>query len=396
MSVNMRFQQSIPVPAFRPYPTLAWNIPIMVERYLPLVGEVVVAAGQRVDNDTPVARTLLPGRPRLFNLSEYFGMPPKEVNKLLLKKVSDRLSDGEIIAQKKGFRGMQFRAPFAATLSAYDEATGYLSLTPSPTPLVLEAFVRGIVSETVPGYGVKIETRANYLRGAVGFGGEVHGVLRSMVADPTHSVSPESIDSRSTYFILLAGAVVTAEVLRKAVEFRVKGVIAGSMREEEMTKFLDYRKRESFYQVGQNNWRFPAELNPLDCPFTLILTEGFGQRPMANRVFDMLSEQNGLQISINGITRLRRGWQRPEIIAVVGSEYTHPSTDISLEAQLPHVNSLVRLTNPTYLGVLGRVINLPQRRYVGANALDRMVEVEVGGGRRLMIPAVDMEVLEQY
>jgi hypothetical protein len=119
---------------------------------------------------------------------------------------------------------------------------------------------------------------------------------------------------------------------------------------------------------------------------------------MASRIFEMLMGQNGLEISINGTTRLRRGWQRPEIIAPVSSQIdaNRNPTDLSMITKLPPPNALVRLINPTYLGVLARVVSLPQRRHASSSASDRMVEVEVGGGRRLLLPAVDMEVIEQY
>lgn len=398
MSYTGRMPGIAPTPTQHYYPPLAWNIQMQVERYLPMPGEVLIAAGQRVESDAPVARTSLPGRPRLYNLAQFFEMSPKEVRKLMLKEINSRLAEDDLIAQKKGFRGKQFRAPFMSILSAYDEETAYLSLTPLPTPLVLEAYVRGIVSSTVPGYGVKIDLRANYVRGAIGIGGERHGVLRAMVTDPNQSITPDSIDARTTYFILLGGAMITAEALQKAVEMKVRGIITGSIREEELTKFLEYRRRESFYRVGKNGWRFPADINVADSPLTLVLTEGFGQRPMASRIFEMLTGQNGLEISINGTTRLRRGWQRPEIIAPVSSQLDagRNPTDLSLTTRLPQPNALVRLINPTYLGVLARVISLPQRRHASSSASDRMVEVEVGGGRRLLLPAVDMEVIEQF
>ncbi|HEX2914024.1 MAG TPA: hypothetical protein VH186_24685 [Chloroflexia bacterium] len=379
-------------------PSLVQNISITIERQLPALGEVLVAPGQRVDSDTIVARTLLPGRPRVYNLADYFELPASDISKLVEKKVGAKLSKGEVIASTKSLIfSRQFKAPYDAILSAVDANSGYISLTPQPQPYNLEAFVRGNIASTMPGYGVNVELQANYARGAFGFGGERHGVLRVLATRPTDPIDPLSVDSRTTNFILLGGSYITAETLRRAVEMKVRGIITGSIREEEITKFLEYRNRKTFYQVGQHGWRFPADLSGQDSPLTLIITEGFGMRPMASRLFEMLLAHDSEELSINGVTRLRRGWQRPEIIVPVltSLEANRASTRLGAAEQLPRPGATVRLINPTYLGAVGTVISLPPSRRNSAHGhLDRLAEVEVSG-TRLVLPFADLEVLEQ-
>lgn len=380
------------------YPALAWNIEYSVERRLGQPGEILVAPGQRVESDTIVARTLMPGRPRLFNLVEVFEDEPREVAKLLVKKVNDPVREGEAVAQRKGFLSKQFKAPFDAIVSAFDPATGYLSLTPAPAPLNLDAYVRGTVTATIPGYGVKIDLRAGYVRGAFGFGGEQHGVLRVLTTDPNEPLDPAQIEARASYFILLGGSHVRAEALRKAVEMKVRGIICGSIREEELAKFLEYRRRDVIYRVGSNSWRFPADINGSDSPLTLVVTEGFGQKAMASSVFEILLAHDGQSLSMNGTTRLRKGWQRPEIILPVSTpgEAGHASTSLNPADQLPRSGSIVRLINPTYLGVVGMVHTLPPgRRGARPGQLERLAEVVLADGTRLNLPFGDLEVLHQ-
>lgn len=382
------------------YPALATNISLQVERMLPVAGEVMASPGMRVEADTPIARTLVPGRPRLFNLSEYFELEPKEIAKVLVKEVNDRLPKGEVLAHKKGLGGKSFRAPFEGVFSAFDSETGYISLTPVPKPFTLEAFVRGQVAETISNYGIKLDVRASYVRGAFGFGGERHGVLRLLVNAANQPLEPDSIDQRSTFFVVLGGSTVRAETLERAVELKVRGIITGSIREEELAKFLGYRHRSSLYRIGQHVWRFPADIAANDAPLTLVVTEGFGSRPMATRVFEMLAGHNGQEVSISGATRLRRDPKRPEIILPVPPAETGlPSTSLNLSDQIPRLNSIVRLLNPSYLGVTARVVSLTSNRTRGgaasvAGQLDRTAEVEVGG-HRVTVPFSDIEVLEQ-
>jgi hypothetical protein len=378
-------------------PPMAVNVSLTIERRLPALGEVIVAPNQTVVSDTILARALLPGRPQVFNLSEIFEENPKDLSKRMLKQVGERVKAGELIAQRKGLGGKSFKAPFDATLSVYDEASGYISLTPQPEAYNLEAFVRGTITGIIPSYGATVQVQANYARGAFGFGGERHGVLRVLANKPGDPIDPAAIDPRTTYFILLGGSYITAEVMKKAVEMKVRGIITGSVREEELVKFLSYRKRQSLYRVGQYAWRFPADISGQDSPFTLVVTEGFGMRPMASRLFEMLVAHDGEELSINGTTRLRRGWQRPEIVVPVltRAEVTRAATKLTMTEQLPRPGSIVRLINPTYLGAVGQVVSLPpSRRGVSPGQLDRLAEVEVQG-TRLVLPFADIEVLEQ-
>ena len=378
-------------------PAMAPNLTLKVTRRLPAAGDVVVGIGHKVDSDTVVATTRISSQPILYNLADFFDVPPREAAKFLKKEVHDEFAEGDTLAVSKGLIGRrQFKAPFDGILSALDANGGYISLTPRAQPYNLEAFVRGMVIETTPKYGVGIQLQAGYARGVFGIGRERHGLLRVLVANPTDPLEPAAIDVRATNYILLGGSFVTAEALRRAVELKVRGIIAGSIQEEELTKFLEYRRRSTFYRIGSYHWRFPAETGDREYPFTFIITEGFGQRPMANRLFEMLAGHDGEELSINGQTQLRRGHQRPEIVIPLQATNEGARQPARNEpVQLPRVGSIVRLTNPTYLGAVGQVVSLPpSKRGIHPGQLDRLAKVDVSG-TSLVLPFADVEVIEQ-
>lgn len=379
-------------------PAMSQNLTLKVTRRLPVAGDVVVGVGHKVESDTIVATTRISGKPQIFNLAEYFEVTPKEAVKFLQKDVQETFKEDDLIAARKGLVGRrQFRAPFDGTISALDETGGYISLTPRAQPFGLEAYVRGMVVEVIQHYGVSVQLQAAYARGAFGFGRERHGVLRVVSVNPAEPLDPASIDARATNFILLGGSYVTAESLRRAVELKARGIIAGSIHEEELTRFLEYRRRNSFYRVGSYNWRFPAEPSSLDSPFTLVITEGFGIRPMANRLFEMLAGHDGEELSLNGQTQLRRGLQRPEIIIplVTTGGGNRPPASRFEGPLVPRVGSVVRVINPSYLGAVGQVVNLPaSRRGIHPGQLERLAKVDVQG-TTLVLPFADIEVLEQ-
>ena len=249
-------------------PAMAQNLTLKVTRRLPTAGDVVAGVGHKVESDTIIATTRISAQPTIFNLAEYFDVTPKEAVKFLQTDVQDNFKKDDIIAARKGLVGRrQLRAPFDGMVSALDENGGYISLTPRAQPYSLEAYVRGMVVEVIQNYGVSIQLQAGYARGAFGFGRERHGVLRVLSANPAEPLDPASIDARATNFILLGGSYVTADSLRRAVELKARGIIAGSIHEEELTKFLEYRRRTQFYRVGSNNWRFPADSDQPGQPF---------------------------------------------------------------------------------------------------------------------------------
>ncbi len=383
------------VPLARPihYPDMGWNLDFEVERRLPREGEILVAAGQRVEGDTLIARTSLPGRPRLFNLAGHFNTGPEEISRLLVKEVGQEVAEGEVIARPKGFFGIQFKAPFSGVIAGFDPATGYLNLSPAPTPFSLDAYVQGHVTEIIPGFGAKIGLRAGYIRGAFGLGGEQHGVLRALATDPGEPVLPGQIEARANSLILLGGSFITTEALRRAVETKVRGIICGSIQEAELNKFLEYRQRTTFYRVGSHNGRFPADLSPVSCPFTLVITEGFGEHPMAAPIFELLLGQEDHLLSLNGTTRLGPGGRRPEIIIPIklASEVAKPPVSLDPAQQAPRTGSIVRLTNPGYLGMVGKIRSLPTSRRGGQPS--GMVEVEVNESR-VFVPLTNLEILQ--
>ena len=74
---------------------------IIKKRILPLKGDVVVAKGDKVTPDTVVARTEIPGPVEPVNVANILGVPPEDVNDAMLKKVGDKVEEGEIIAKNE-------------------------------------------------------------------------------------------------------------------------------------------------------------------------------------------------------------------------------------------------------------------------------------------------------
>ena len=93
----------------------------------------------------------------------------------------------------------------------------------------------------------------------------------------------------------------TLEVLRKAVQVGVSGIVVGGVRHLALKEFIGR-------EIGV------AITGEEELGITMIVTEAFGRMKMSHYTFDLLNSFDGYLVRINGATWIRAGVQRPEII----------------------------------------------------------------------------------
>jgi hypothetical protein len=384
-----------------PQPTIATNILVRRERRLPVPGEVTVRAGQRVEPTDIVAQSTLTSDPQTVDIAADIDMSPSATAKRLLVSPGARVEQGTILAQRAGAGSRASRSPVAGTFTGYDPATGTGQITMPAEPVSVRAHLKGIVTDLIPYYGAIIETPATLVRGIFGVGGEQHGVLKVVVPAADDPLTPDIIDARVTYAIVLGGSEVTADTLRRMVELGARGAIVGTIRSAELANFMGYASpvewRLGGNTSGGSRWDFPparpGALSSVPPDFVLIITEGFGSAPMSPRTFETVAAYDGQEIAIDGTTRLRGGLARPEIIIPLAR-----TTSVRwLEDKGPTlaVGSNVRLLTPAYLGQLAQVTGLPVGpRAAQSGVVAPVADVLLSGGRRLRVPLVDIEVVE--
>jgi hypothetical protein len=386
-----------------PQPTIAANILVRRERRLPVPGEVLVKAGQRVEPSDVVAESTIAAEPVRVNVAADLDMTPAAAAKRLVVAAGALVEPGQVLAE----RGSRVsRSPVAGTLTGFDPATGTGMITTPAEPVTLQAHIKGIVTDVIPYYGAVVETPATLVRGIFGVGGEQHGVLTVATAGHDEPVTPEIIDAKVTYSIVLGGGAVTANALRRMIELGARGALVGSIKSSELADFLGYptsgRRAKSAWALGasmgaSNGWVFPPPhptgATPVPPDFVLIVVEGFGAAPMCARTFEMLAGYDGQEIAIDGTTRLRGGLARPEIIIPLAR-----TTSVRwLEESGPklEVGTQVRLLSPAYLGQSGEVVALPVGpRQAQSGVIAPVADVALASGQRLRVPLVDLEVLE--
>ncbi|MEA2553232.1 MAG: hypothetical protein QOJ65_1408, partial [Fimbriimonadaceae bacterium] len=296
--------------AYTPGLTVSGDIVVKRIRRLPIKGEVMVKDGDRVYPDTVVARALLPGALQTIKLAEELGVEAKEAPPFFTPKIGDVLEKGQIVAMSKGFLGMGKRevpAKFAGTVESISEVTGNVLIREAPIPIDVTAYIEGFVADVLPGEGAVVETRGAMVQGIFGVGGERVGTIRVAVGGPKDVLDPSAILESDAGKILVGGNGITYDAIIKASQVGVTGLIAGGVKDSDLTKFLGYDIGVAI--TGQE------AIN-----LTMMVTEGFGYLPMADRTFELLRSLEGKKASINGATQIRAGVIRPEIIVPLSED----------------------------------------------------------------------------
>lgn len=341
------------------------------ERLLPAPGEVLVRAGNRVESTQVVARTGVPSDFRIVPVARLLGVPASHVERHLRVRLGDEVHQGHVIAKQKGLFGGSVKSPIDGMVTA--AGGGHVLIEARPTPYELRAYVSGTVIDVIEGHGVVIQTVGGIVQGVWGAGGESIGVLKVTVRGPDGTLRARSIDPSCHGAILIGGARLSRDVLERAQEIEVRGIVTGGLSSDLLAV---------------------AEKLPLP----IIVTEGIGEIPMSEPIFDLLTAYEGQEASLNGRVKSQWGAVRPEII-IPRPDETVPA-DQKDRGHKPYdgtplkVGARVRIVRAPHVGAVGNVVGLPSHaRRMETGAMAYCAEVEIGQGDVVCVPLVNLDVL---
>lgn len=356
-------------------------------RRLPLPGDVLVREGEHVTHDQIVARAQVPGEVHLLPVASPLGIEPADTSRYMLKKLNETVEKSEPLAKRTSFFSLlnsTVTAPETGTVEMISNVTGQIALREPPIPVEVTAYIPGKIAEVIPGEGVTVRTYAAMIQGIFGVGGEAHAPLKILAATPEETLTPEKISSDCEAKVIVGGALVTMDALKKAVDMKVKGIVVGGIQDEDLNKFLKY-------EIGV------AITGQEEIGTTLIITEGFGKMNMSNRAFNLLKAFDGRNASINGATQIRAGVIRPEIIMSLTEQEIKQLAEEEEEVtggMAP--GTPVRIIRDPYFGAIGHVTNLPvQLEIVESESQVRIVKVQLDNGETVTVPRANVEIIEE-
>lgn len=369
--------------AYTPGLTVSGDIVVRRVRRLPIKGDVLVKAGDPVKHDTVIARALLPGALQTLKLAEKLGIEAKEVRTLFRLKEGDPIAKGQVVAETKGIFGrfkQTVTSDFEGTVESISEITGNALIREASIPVDVEAYIQGSAAEIIPDEGAIIESRCAMVQGIFGVGGERNGVIRVAVKSPDDVLEASLIQDSDKGKILIGGSGITYDAIMRATQAGVIGLVAGGVKDSDLTKFLGY-------DIGV------AITGQEAIDLTIMVTEGFGYLAIAQRTLDLLKSLEGQSASINGATQIRAGVIRPEIIVPLAADSkSAPAAQEVLELK---VGTPIRVIREPYFGQLGKVTGLPAQLVV----VDSGTEVRVlrakldKTGEDVTVPRANVEII---
>ncbi len=387
-SVSLRLRGELNMAtAYTPGLQVTERMRYRARRVLPIAGDVLVAVGDRVGAQDVVARTELPGDATPINLANQLSLTPADVPGCLLKREGERVEVGEVLARTKGIFGMfksEYASKVAGVIESVSQVTGQVIIRGESIPVEVRAFAAGEVVEVMPGEGVVVEANVSFVQGIFGIGGEAFGPIVMGCKDHTQEFSPDLIRPDMRGAVVIGGARMPGETIRRAIDAGVAAIVSGGMDDADLMDVLGY-------DLGV------AITGTERIGVTVIITEGFGEIAMATQTFELLASRAGDEAAVNGATQIRAGVLRPEIVIPVDGRDDNTAND---RATATHVvgaleqGTLVRIIRDPYFGVIGTVAGLPSEPTVlGSGSKARVLEVACESGETLTVPRANVEII---
>src|SRR5215467_14260030 len=354
-------------------------------RVLPLLGRVLVNSGERVQSNQAVARAELPGKVYPVNLANQLSIAPDEIKEYLVKKEGDLVQKDEIFAENKPlikWFKTEIRSPVTGMVESLSMVTGQVLLREPPRVLDLLAYIDGTVVETIPQQGIVLEATCSLIQGIFGIGGEVWGEVVVAVGSPNEPLMPDSLKPDMKGKIVVGGSFLSSGTMAKAKSVGVAGLVVGGIHDKDLRALLGYDLGVAITGTEQVG-------------FTLILTEGFGTIPMAQKTFELLSAHTGEKASISGATQIRAGVIRPEIIIPKQAGAVSGRGAATPQREGIRIGDPVRIIRDPLFGKIGQVSALPSDlQKIPTESEVRVLEVKFPDGQVAVIPRANIEVIE--
>jgi len=364
--------------------TVTKSIVLRKDRILPLKGKVLVKKGDKVKAEDLVAETKLPGKVVPFNMANKLGVQANMVTQFLKVKAGDEIKAGQVMAQTKGFFGFfktGIKSPIDGEIESISKITGQMLLREPRIPVQVKAFLEGIVVEVIENEGVIIENKSAYVQGIFGIAGETTGEIMVLAKNGSEVIKASQVDESCKGKLIVTGAMVTLDVIRKCQEIGVNGIISGGVDDRDLKELLGY-------DIGV------AITGHEDIGVTIVVTEGFGEIKMADATFDLLKEFDGKKASMHGKTQIRAGVMRPEIIIPIPFEGEKLVAEEAKMATL-EIGSTIRVIREPNFGHIAKITGLPEKlTKVESETLVRILEAELSNGEKVILPRANVEVIE--
>jgi hypothetical protein len=335
------------------------------QRLLPVPGSITVRVNEKVQATDVVAQAEVDARHFFLDISRGLGVSVSEAPRYIRCQIGERVEAGDVIAGPIGVTRRTVRAPAEGRVAVIQD--GKVLLEARGELFQLKAGFPGVVIGTDGSQSVTIETTGALVQGVWGNGLQEYGVMRVIGEGPDAGLHTNQLDVNLRGAVLVAGMCDHSAPLHQATELSVRGVILGSM---------------------------PSDLIPVTrrLPYPVLLTEGFGQRPMNSLAFGIFTSNLGREVAVDASGGQPQLGQRPEAVIPLPA-----SRAVSLPDEVIPIKRgvRVRILKPPHAGQVGIVKQLLKSIVSYPSGIrSRSVEVEVEELGSVNVPIENVEILQ--
>ncbi len=337
---------------------------IVRTRLLPVNGRIVGRVGQKVSPTDVVAEAVVGRQHVIVDFAQELDLPPRKAGGLVKVKRGQKVAAGELLAQSNGLFAREVHAPGEGRVVAI--GGGKLVLETGGNMFELPAGIPGVITEVIGERGVTIRATGAVVQGLYGNGRLESGVMLSMFEKPDEVFSDTNMDVSLRGSVIIAGYVENPAVIKNAADLPLRGMILASVS--------------------------PAALSAAaQAPFPVLVTDGFGRRPMNSAAFKLLTTNAKREVTLNAEFYDRQRGTRPEVF--IPLTFTQePPEPRDIETFAP--GQTVRVCYLAQPGMIGTLVQLR----TGEPALPSGVkapaaEIRLESGEQVLVPLTNLEVL---
>jgi len=337
---------------------------IRKQRILPVPGRVLARQGQKVGAMDVIAQAHPSPEHVLLNLARSLRVSTEIADELTQCKEGDHVSVGDLIAGPIGISRRVVRAPINGQVQLTGE--GQVLIQVEKPPFELLSGFRGTVVQLIPDYGVVIETHGARIQGVWGNDQEDYGLMQVKISSPTENLTLSQINLSLRGSIIMGGHCQDPEILQKAADVPVRGLILVSM----SSRLIPAAKK----------MKYP-----------ILILEGFGKLPLNPITFKLLTTHQNREISLNANAYDRDEGRRPEIIISLpkSKELEEPISINDFET-----GQRVRINRKPYhakTGTIDMLYNDPVEYPSGIRAAS--AKVNLNKGASVKVPLANLEII---
>jgi len=333
-------------------------------RMLPTDGRIIARQGQKVTPTDIVGEAIIGRKYVIIDFAQGLNLPSQKATTFLKVKKGQKVARAEVLAESSGLFPRFVEAPGEGRVVAI--GGGKLVLETGGSMFELAAGIPGVISEVIGERGVVIRATGGIVQGLFGNGRLETGVMLTMFEKPDEVLSNTNMDVSLRGSIIVAGHVNNPAVIKNAADLPLRGMILASIS--------------------------PAVLTAAaQAPFPVLLTDGFGQRPMNSAAFKLLTTNAKREVTLNAEFYDRQSGTRPEVFIPLPVTQEPPEPR-DMETFAP--GQAVRVCYLARPSMIGTVVQLrPGLSALPSGLNAPAAEIRLETGEQTLVPLTNLEVL---